>query len=124
MISLTRAASAAYGGDMLVILFRSRLTAHAGDDYHRMADAMFARAKTFPGFIDVKSFTADDGERLTVVWWQDEETLKAWAGDNAHRVAQEAGREKWYEYYKMDVAEIVRVSNFVRPPGSQLAPAS
>jgi heme-degrading monooxygenase HmoA len=109
---------------MLVILFRSKLTAQAGDDYSRMADAMFAHATTFPGFVEVKSFTADDGERLTVVWWQDEETLKVWATDAKHRVAQQAGRDRWYEYYKMDVAQIVRVSNFVRPTEPQFVPAS
>ena len=108
---------------MLVILFRSRLTAQAGDDYSRMADAMFEHARTFPGFVDVKSFTADDGERLTVVWWQDEQTLKVWATDAKHRVAQQLGRDRWYEYYKMDVAEIVRVSNFERPAEARLAPA-
>ena len=108
---------------MLVILFRSRLTAQAGDDYGRMADAMFEHARTFPGFVDVKSFTADDGERLTVVWWQDEQTLKVWATDAKHRVAQQLGRDRWYEYYKMDVAEIVRVSNFERPAEARLAPA-
>ena len=107
---------------MLVILFRSRLTAEAGDDYHGMADAMFAHARTFAGFVDVKSFTADDGERLTVVWWQDEATLKVWATDAKHRAAQQAGRDRWYEYYRMDVAEIVRVSNFDRA-GTHLAPA-
>ena len=109
---------------MLVILFRSRLTATAGEDYSRMADAMFAHASTFPGFVDVKSFTAEDGERLTVVWWQDEDTLKAWATDAKHRAAQQAGRDRWYEYYKMDVAQIVRVSNFVRPAQAQAAQAS
>jgi hypothetical protein len=29
-------------------------------------------------------------------------------------VAQQLGRDRWYEYYKMDIAEIVRVSNFDR----------
>ena len=99
---------------MMVILFRSKLTDSAGDDYAHMAAEMDAHARTFPGFVDVKSFTAEDGERLTVVWWQDEETLKAWASDARHRVAQATGRQRWYEYYKMDVAEIVRVRNFER----------
>ena len=57
---------------MMVILCRSRLTDSAGDDYSRMSDAMSAHARTFLGFIDVKSFTAADGERLTVMWWRDE----------------------------------------------------
>lgn len=100
---------------MVVILFRSKLTATAGEDYAAMAREMDAHARTFPGFIDVKSFKADDGERLTVVWWQDQETLKVWAIDARHRAAKATGRQQWYEYYKMDVAEIVRVSNFERP---------
>lgn len=100
---------------MMVILFRSKLTDAAGDDYARMSDEMEAHARTFPGFVDVKGFKAEDGERLTVVWWQDEETLRAWATDARHRVAQATGRQRWYEYYKMDVAQIVRVSNFERP---------
>ena len=100
---------------MIVILFRSKLTDAAGADYAAMAAEMDAHARTFPGFVDVKAFTAEDGERLTVVWWQDEETLKAWATDARHRVAQQTGRQKWYEYYRMDIAEIVRVNNFDRP---------
>ena len=91
------------------------------------ADAMFERARTFPGFVDVKSFKADDGERLTVVWWENEETLAVWRNDMAHRAVQEKGRERWYQYYKMDVAQVVRVVNFERSasptPRTESAPA-
>jgi heme-degrading monooxygenase HmoA len=97
---------------MMVILFRSKLTDTAGDDYVRMADEMEAHARSFPGFVDVKAFEAEDGERLTVVWWQDEETLRAWATDAQHRAAQQTGRARWYQCYKMEVATIVRTSNF------------
>lgn len=100
---------------MVVVLFRSKLTPAAGEDYLRMSDEMEAHASTFPGFVDVKGFTAADGERLTVVRWQDHETLHAWATDPRHRVAQSTGRQKWYEYYKMEVAEVVRVRDFQRP---------
>lgn len=100
---------------MMLVLFRSRLTDAAGSDYTAMSEQMDAHARSFPGFVDVKSFKAEDGERLTVVWWKDAETLAAWASDVKHRAAQQLGRTRWYEYYKMDVAEIVRVSNFERP---------
>ena len=100
---------------MMVILFRSKLTSHDPEGYAHMAAEMDAHARTFPGFVDVKAFTAADGERLTVVWWEDEETLRAWATDVRHRAAQHAGRARWYEYYRMDVAEIVRTSHFDRP---------
>jgi heme-degrading monooxygenase HmoA len=101
---------------MIVVLFRSKLVPTASTDgYDEMAQEMDDLARTMPGFIDVKSFKAEDGERLTVVWWQDEETLRAWREQARHRVAQRTGRERWYEYYKMDVAEVIRVNNFDRP---------
>ena len=101
---------------MIVVLFRSKLVPTASTDgYDEMAQEMDDLARTMPGFIDVKSFTAEDGERLTVVWWQDEETLRAWREQARHRVAQRTGRERWYEYYKMDVAEVIRNRNFERP---------
>ena len=107
---------------MMVILFRSKLTEVAGDDYAQMADEMEAHARTFPGFVDVKAFTAEDGERLTVVWWQDEATLRVWATDARHRVAQQTGRRLWYQYYRMDIAEIVRVKNFDRATATKSHP--
>jgi heme-degrading monooxygenase HmoA len=102
-----------YSERMLVVLFRSKLVSDP-DGYGEMADEMLATAKTMPGFVDVKSFTAADGERLTVVWWENEETLRAWRTHARHRVAQHEGRARWYEYYTLEVAEIVRSKAFAR----------
>jgi heme-degrading monooxygenase HmoA len=99
---------------MLVVLFRSKLV-DAPDGYAEMAEEMLALARTMPGFIDVKAFTADDGERLTLVWWEDEDTLRAWRTNARHLVAQTMGRERWYEYYKLEVAEVRRAKEFARP---------
>jgi heme-degrading monooxygenase HmoA len=101
---------------MVVVLFRSRLTAAASEDYQRTDAAMAAIAASMPGFIDAKSFVADDGERLTVVWWKDAETLRAWREHPDHRAAQAAGRARWYEYYRMEVADVVRQSVYDRAP--------
>jgi heme-degrading monooxygenase HmoA len=101
---------------MIIVLFRSRLTDAAGADYSEMAGEMLARAKTYPGFIDFKSFKADDGERLSVVRWESEETLRPWREDERHRVAQRAGREKWYENYSIEVTEVLRTRDFQRRP--------
>ena len=96
------------------MLFRLKLV-DAPEWYDAMADEMDALARTMPGFLDVKSFKADDGERLTVVWWENEETLTKWREEARHRVAQRTGRERWYQDYKMDVAEVVRSKTFTRP---------
>jgi heme-degrading monooxygenase HmoA len=98
---------------MIVVLFRSKLVSPA-DGYDAMAQEMEDLAKTMPGFIDVKAYKAADGERLTVVWWENEETLKGWRENVRHRVAQRLGREQWYDYYNIEVAEVVRKNAFAR----------
>jgi heme-degrading monooxygenase HmoA len=52
-----------------------------------------------------------------VIWWQDQETLAAWRNHPRHRIAQKAGRERWYEYYNIEVAEVVRNGLFERRAG-------
>ena len=99
---------------MLVVLFRSKLVPQP-DGYAEMAQEMLETARSMPGFVEVKAFKADDGERLTLVWWQDEETLHAWRTHARHLVAQKAGRERWYEYYDLDVAQVIRSRHFTRP---------
>ena len=106
---------------MMVIVFRSRLTPEAGADYATTSDRMFALAKESEGFVDMRSYVSEDGERLTLVWWKDAETLSRWRSDGRHREAQETGRTRWYAYYDMDVAEVVRESHFRRPdPADEL----
>jgi heme-degrading monooxygenase HmoA len=100
---------------MVVVLFRSMLTDEAGEDYAAMAGELEARARTLPGFIDFKSFQAADGEHLLVIHWQSAEQLRAWTDDARHAVAQRLGREKWYRYFRVEVAETSRSYGFDRP---------
>ena len=99
---------------MVIVVFRSRLTAEAGDDYSEMAAEMLATAKEMPGFVEFKSFQADDGERVSLVYWQDHETMAAWRNHPRHRIAQGQGRSKWYATFRLEVADVVRETKFER----------
>ena len=99
---------------MVVILFRSRLTADAGQDYQDMDSELEHLVLGHPGHLGHKSYLAQDGERLTVVWFKDQESLRAWKTEPRHLEAQRQGRERWYELYEMDVAEVVRSSRYER----------
>jgi heme-degrading monooxygenase HmoA len=99
---------------MVVVVFRSRLSAEAGDDYSEMAAEMLATAKEMPGFVEFKSFESDDGERVSLVYWQDHETMAAWRNHTRHRIAQNSGRSKWYASYRIEVADVVRENRFER----------
>jgi heme-degrading monooxygenase HmoA len=102
------------GGLVIVIIFRSRLTAAAGDDYQQALVEMGEYVKSQPGFIAQRSYTAADGERLTLVWWKDKETLQLWRQNERHKVVKNTGRARWYEFYYMEIAEVLLTSDFDR----------
>ncbi len=79
-----------------------------------MAAEMLATAQDMPGFVEFKSFKADDGERVSLVYWQDHETMAAWRNHPRHRVAQANGRAKWYSTFRLEVADIARETRFER----------
>ena len=99
---------------MVVVVFRSRLSPEAGADYSDMAAEMLSTAQEMPGFVEFKSFKSDDGERVSLVYWQDHETMAAWRSHPRHRIAQGAGRSKWYSEYRIEVADVVRENKFER----------
>lgn len=79
-----------------------------------MAAEMLATATEMPGFVEFKSFKSDDGERVSLVYWQDHETMAAWRNHPRHRIAQANGRSKWYTTYRIEIADIVRENAFER----------
>ena len=97
---------------MVVITFRSRLRDEYMDEYNEMAPRMLALAREMPGFHSFKSFTADDGERISVIEFETKEHVTAWRNHPEHRTAQEIGREKFYAEYHLSVSETLRSYSF------------
>jgi heme-degrading monooxygenase HmoA len=74
------------------------------------ADAlrMKSLAEQNPGFVSLKTFTADDGERLTVVAFETLAHQNDWRRQTDHVVVQKKGRDQYYASYRIVVAEETR----------------
>ncbi|MFC4275656.1 antibiotic biosynthesis monooxygenase family protein [Achromobacter aloeverae] len=84
-----------------------------GDDgYADMAQAMVEAASRQPGFLGVESAREEVG--ITVSYWDSLESIAAWKRDAAHLIAQQTGREKWYESYKTRICRVERDYDFSR----------
>jgi len=106
------------GGETAVVtVFRSRLRPGAEDEYHRTAQRMLALARAMPGFVDAKTFGAEDGERVTVVTFASWPEHRAWRDHPEHRVAQRQGRARFYASYDITVCERVAEHRFAAPDG-------
>ncbi|MFF7972608.1 antibiotic biosynthesis monooxygenase family protein [Streptomyces sp. NPDC007905] len=97
---------------MFVILFKSHLSEQAGEEYYATEERMQERVRAIAGSdpVEVKHYTGEDGERLAVMMWRDEETLDKWRCDPEHQVAQRMGRKHWYSAYELTVAQVIRTS--------------
>lgn len=99
---------------MLVVVFRNRVRAGVEEEYGAHAERVYQLAVEMPGFVSSKDFTADDGERLTVVEFRSAEELAAWRVQSEHLTAQQRGRDHYYTEYSLQVCQELRRSRFTR----------
>lgn len=97
---------------MILTIFRSRLRPEAVEEYTRWATRMSELARAMPGYVSHKAFTAEDGERVTLVEFESEETHRAWATHPEHIQAQRKGRADFYETFSLQVCQPLRESRF------------
>jgi heme-degrading monooxygenase HmoA len=97
---------------MLVTVFRSRLRPGVRDEYVALVGRMIELAQTMPGYISHKDFSAEDGERVTIVEFEHEEGLRAWRTNPEHLAAQKLARQKYYSAYHIQVCTLDRESTF------------
>jgi len=101
---------------MIVTVFRSRLNPEAAEEYGRWAEHIATLARSMPGYISHKGFTAQDGERVTLVEFEGEEHVRAWAAHPVHLEAMSLGRKGFYTEYRIQVCSVLRQSAFQSDP--------
>lgn len=72
--------------------------------YSEMADSMIELAKRQPGFLGVESGRDEIG--ITVSYWESLDAIKKWQEHPAHQIAQERGKESWYEKYAVRICKV------------------
>jgi heme-degrading monooxygenase HmoA len=96
---------------MIVTIFRSRLRPGV-EEYPAMAERMDKLATSMPGYVAHNSYTAEDGERLTLAFFESEAAQDAWRKHPEHLQAQHAGRDVYYSEYRIHVCKLLRESEF------------
>src|SRR5437764_912725 len=59
-----------------------------------------------PGFLGIESVRGDDGAGITVSYWRDLESIRAWKANEEHRAAQQRGQREWYSHYVTRVCKV------------------
>lgn len=76
-----------------------------GDNgYGEMAERMVILASQQPGFLGAES--AREVVGITVSYWSDVESIKAWKQNPEHFIAQKQDREVWYMEFKTRTSKV------------------
>ena len=92
------------------VIFTSERTDY-NEEYEDTATRMLELAAQQPGYLGVDS-VRDDKLGITVSYWQDLESIKAWSNHVEHSKAKKLGREHWYRRYSLKIARVVKTSLF------------
>lgn len=78
--------------------------------YADMAERIVELASQQAGFLGVESVR--EGLGITVSYWKDLESIKAWKANTEHQLAQKNGRKLWYESFKVRISKVERDYGF------------
>ncbi|KAJ7885417.1 hypothetical protein B0H13DRAFT_904993 [Mycena leptocephala] len=101
------------------VIFTSKRKAWEGDGYPEMAAKMDDLARAQPGFLGIESVSSlvEDAQAdgpwqvrsgITISYWADESSIKAWKSNFDHLLAQKRGKENWYLHYEVRVSKVER----------------
>ena len=95
------------------VIFTAQRSLSGDDIYDITADRMVLLARRQPGFLGVESVRGDDGIGITVSYWVDRAAIANWRQQAEHLAAQALGRQEFYEWYRVRVAEVVAERAFI-----------
>jgi heme-degrading monooxygenase HmoA len=112
---------------MIAVIFEVEPASGQRQAYLDAAARLRALLQEIPGFVSIERFESltQPGKLLSLSFWKDEESVKAWRNLEAHRAVQRAGRERIFTDYRLRVAHIVRDYGMTRreqaPKDSRIA---
>jgi len=95
---------------MIVVIFEVIPKAEHKDEYLNIATELKESLLKMKGFISIERFQslAEHNKILSLSFWQDEASVKAWRTFTCHRDAQEIGKNNVFSHYRLRVASVIR----------------
>ena len=98
------------------VIFTSKRAPGDDEGYSRMAEVLASSSRDQPGFLGLESVRDAAGVGITVSYWKDEESIRAWKRLAVHATAQREGRSRWYQDYELRVAKVERAYSLETSP--------
>jgi len=77
------------------------------DGYSNFAKRMEELARLEDGFLGIETVRAGR-QGITVSYWSSQESIVKWKKNLEHKEAQNLGKEKWYQKYRVRITKVER----------------
>lgn len=103
---------------MVVVLFGTNKRDDIDlDEYAARNERMYELVQQIPGFIEIKGYVSEDGERISVARFESDGALRDWRLQPDHVETQHRAREAYYDSYWVQVCHTVRDYSWSREGG-------
>jgi len=92
----------------VAVIFSSIRAEGEDDVYAAVSERMEDLAREQPGFLGMETARDAAGLGITVSYWDSLEAAVRWREHAEHAEARRAGRERWYEQFRVRVCEVRR----------------
>lgn len=95
---------------MIAVIFEVEPRTGHEQRYFEIAQALRPILEQIDGFISVERFESltQAGRYLSLSFWRDEDAVRAWRTQPAHRLGQQEGRSVVFDDYRLRVAAVTR----------------
>ncbi len=95
---------------MIAVIFEVEPSAQGYDAYLEHAARLRPLLEQIDGFISVERFRSlsNPNKLVSLSFWRDEASVRAWREQPGHRATQAAGRAGIFDDYRLRVANVVR----------------
>lgn len=95
---------------MIAVIFEFKPHPQHRQTYLDIAAGLRPHLEKIDGFISIERFQSltDENRMLSLSFWRDEAAVDEWRNLSEHRSAQEMGRNKLFEDYRLRVAGVFR----------------
>ena len=94
--------------DSVAVIFSAQRTGTDEEAYQAAAQSMSELAAQQPGYLGADHARSADGFGITVSYWRDDASARAWHAHPDHAKIRECGREYLVSAYSLHVARVER----------------
>jgi heme-degrading monooxygenase HmoA len=92
----------------VAVIFCAQRTADGEAEYQAAATEMSQLVAKQDGFLGEDHARSAGGIGITISYWRDDDSAKAWRDDPRHAAIREKGRDLWYAAYSLHVTRVER----------------